>query len=103
MECGGLSAFIPGLGYSSARGYQYNVPQTGGTQSRQEKFSLWNFLGEVAMGGLIGGFTGAAFYGAGKGIEKLGEGGRSNKSSIFSAGDATFMDSDDKFAKWIQD
>ena len=81
LECGGLSAFIPSLGYSSARGYQYNVPQTGGTQSRQKKFSLKEFALQTLFGGLMGGFTSAAFYGAGKGVEKLKEGVRSNKGS----------------------
>ena len=80
LECRGLSAFISSLGYSSARGYQYNVPQTGGTQSRQKQFSLKEFALQTLFGGLMGGFTGAAFYGAGKGVEKLKEGVRLNKS-----------------------
>ena len=73
--CGSASPFTFSLGYSTAKGYRYDTPRTTNQpQSQRRGFSLKAFLGETLLGGLTGGFTSAAFYGAGKGIEKLVEG-----------------------------
>ena len=78
--CGSTSPFVPGLGYSSARGYQYDLPKIeNGSQSLTKKFSLKDLLLEMAIGGVTGGVSSAAFYGAGKGIERLKEGLRPSK------------------------
>ena len=75
--CGSTSPFTFSLGYSTAKGYRYDTPQTTNQpQSQQRGFSLKAFLGETLLGGLTGGFTSAAFYGAGKGIEALKTGFR---------------------------
>ena len=80
--CGSPSPFIPSPGYSSVRGYQYELPKSGnGSQSQTKKFSLKDFLREVAIGGVTGGLSSAAFYGAGKGIERLKDGLRPSKGS----------------------
>ena len=78
---GSASPFTPGIGYSSAKGYQYNAPQTANQpRSQRRGFSLKAFLGETLLGGLTGGFTSAAFYGAGKGIERIKESVQSVRS-----------------------
>ena len=79
------SSFVPSLGYGSARGYQYGFPQIeNGSQGQTKKFSFGDFLREVAIGGITGGLSSAAFYGAGKGIERLKEGLRpSKRSAVF--------------------
>ena len=80
--CGSPSPFVPSLGYGSARGYQYDLPKIeNGSQSQTKKFSLGDFLREVAIGGVTGGLSSAAFYGAGKGIERLKEGLRPSGSA----------------------
>ena len=72
--CGSASPFTFSLGYSTAKGYRYDTPQTTNQpQSQRRGFSLKAFLGETLLGGLTGGFTSAAFYGAGKGIERIKE------------------------------
>ena len=79
--CGSPSPFVPSLGYGSARGYQYDLPKIeNGSQSQSKKFSLGDFLREVAIGGVTGGLSSAAFYGAGKGIERLKDGLRPKRS-----------------------
>ena len=78
--CGSPSPFVPSLGYGSARGYQYDLPKIeNGSQSQTKKFSLGDFLREVAIGGVTGGLSSAAFYGAGKGIERLKDGLRPSR------------------------
>ncbi len=78
--CGSTSPFTPSIGYGSAKGYQYSDPQAETRPQNQRKgFSVWDFLKETAKGGLTGGFTSAAFYGAGKGIERIKESIRSNE------------------------
>ena len=78
--CGSAGPFAPSLGYSTAKGYRYDTPQTANQpQSQKRGFSLKAFLGETLLGGLTGGFTSAAFYGAGKGIERIKESIRSNE------------------------
>ena len=47
------------------------------------------------------GLGSAAFYGVGKGLESLWKSIKTNKTSIYSAGDFAFMDSDDKFLEYI--
>ena len=80
--CGSPSPFVPSLGYGSARGYQYDLPKIeNGSQGQTKRFSFGDFLREVAIGGITGGLSSAAFYGAGKGIERLKEGLRPSKGS----------------------
>ena len=74
--CGGISPFLQFLGYSSAKGCRYTPLQTGGVKRNREKFSIWKFFGSALYGTAIGGVFSAAFYGAGKGIEKLWNGFR---------------------------
>ncbi len=77
--CGSLSPFNTILGHTMARGYRYGVSGLG--IERKKKPSLMGFLGETVRGGVTGGIAGAAFYGVGKGIERLWNGfsaGRSN-------------------------
>ena len=78
--CGSASPFVPSLGYGSARGYQYDLPKIeNGSQSLTKKFSLKDLLLEMAIGGVTGGVSSAAFYGAGKGIERLKDGLRPSR------------------------
>ena len=63
--------------YSMAKGYQYSVSKTG--FGKRKKPSLKGFIGETMRGAVTGGVTSAAFYGAGKGIEKLWNGFRNNR------------------------
>jgi hypothetical protein len=85
--CGSPSPFVPSLGYGSARGYQYDLPKIeNGSQSQTKKFSLGDFLREVAIGGVTGGLSSAAFYGAGKGIERLKDGLRPSRGGSNSLG-----------------
>ena len=78
--CGSASPFVPSLGYGSARGYQYDLPKIeNGSQSQSKRFSFGDFLREVAIGGITGGLSSAAFYGAGKGIERLIDGLRPSR------------------------
>ena len=80
--CGSPSPFVPSLGYGSARGYQYDLPKIeNGSQSQSKRFSFGDFLREVAIGGITGGLSSAAFYGAGKGIERLIDGLRPSRGS----------------------
>lgn len=81
LGCGSESPFVPVLGYSSARGYQYETPQTGGSQ--RKKFSMCDFFKEIMTGGLTGGVTSVAFYGTGKGIERLKESTHYNRSDTY--------------------
>ena len=78
--CGSASPFVPSLGYGSARGYQYDLPKIeNGSQSQTKKFSLKDLLLEMVIGGVTGGVSSAAFYGAGKGIERLKDGLRPSR------------------------
>ena len=78
--CGSTSPFVPSLGYSSARGYQYDLPKIeNGSQSQTKKFSFKDLLLEMVIGGVTGGVSSAAFYGAGKGIERLIDGLRPSR------------------------
>jgi hypothetical protein len=80
--CGSTSPFVPSLGYSSARGYQYDLPKIeSGSQSQSKRFSFKDLLLEMVIGGVTGGLSSAAFYGAGKGIERLIDGLRPSKGS----------------------
>ena len=80
--CGSPSPFVPSLGYGSARGYQYDLPKIeNGSQSQSKRFSFKDLLLEMVIGGVTGGLSSAAFYGAGKGIERLIDGLRPSKGS----------------------
>ena len=82
-RCGSPSPFHAVLGYSMAKGYQYGVSQTG--FGKRKKPSLKGFIGETMRGAVTGGVTSAAFYGAGKGIDRLWNGFRAGKGDIDSA------------------
>ena len=69
--CGSASPFVKILGYDSAKGFQYCLPRIDGFREQKKKFDFGEFLGATALGGVVGGFTSAGFYGAGKGIERL--------------------------------
>ena len=56
----------------------------------------------MLSGAVTGGLASAAFYGAGKAVQALRGSIRSNKGRTYSVGDATFMTSDDRFFKYIQ-
>ena len=74
-KCGSASPFIPIPGYGPAKGYQYEMPGVGsGNANTPKKFSICDFLLETVIGGITGGLSSAAFYGAGKGIERLMDG-----------------------------
>ena len=74
-KCGSASPFIPVPGYGPAKGYQYEMPGAGsGNANTPKKFSICDFLLETVIGGITGGLSSAAFYGAGKGIERLMDG-----------------------------
>ena len=78
--CGSPSPFVPSLGYGSARGYQYDLPKIeSGSQSQSKRFSFKDLLLEMVIGGVTGGLSSAAFYGAGKGIERLKDGLRPSR------------------------
>ncbi len=81
--CGGISPFLQFLGYSSAKGYRYTPLQTGGVKRNREKFSLGGFLGSMLFGAVTGGVSSAAFYGVGKGIERLRDNSRYNRSNVY--------------------
>ena len=102
--CGAPDPFNPwnGLGDGNTRGYQYGRNHsTGGTQE-SGGFSLGGFVRDTLTGAVIGGLGSAGFYGAGRAVEVLrGSVGRS-RGGTYSAGDATFMDSDDSFLRYIQ-
>ncbi len=70
-NCGSESPFDTGLGYSSAKGYRYKTPQTGNGNGSGKGFSLAGFVRETLIGGVTGGLGSAAFYGAGKAVERL--------------------------------
>ncbi len=73
--CGSISPFVPIPGYGPAKGYQYEMPGAGsGNANTPKKFSICDFLLETVIGGITGGLSSAAFYGAGKGIERLMDG-----------------------------
>ena len=60
---------MPGAGSGNAN---TNTPK---------KFSICDFLLETVIGGITGGLSSAAFYGAGKGIERLMDGLRPKRDS----------------------
>ena len=82
--CGSFSLFAKIPGYDSAKGFQYGLPRTDGLWEQKKKFDFGEFLGAIIFGGVVGGFTSAGFYGAGKGIEKLKDGFRVGKSGTSS-------------------
>lgn len=69
--CGSESPFDMGLGYSSAKGYQYRTPQTGNKSRGSMGFSLKDFLRETLIGGATGGLASATFYGTDRAVKSL--------------------------------
>ncbi len=67
-ECGGKNPFHDGVGYAlpSATG-RYNSDTNGGRKG----FSLVDFLKDVAAGAVLGGLSGAVYYGGGKAVEAV--------------------------------
>ena len=81
--CGSISPFVPVPGYGPAKGYQYEMPGAGsGNANTPKKFSICDFLLETVIGGITGGLSSAAFYGAGKGIERLMDGLRPKRGNL---------------------
>lgn len=74
-SCGGSRQTGKSLCYTTSRGYQYGATQTKETKSGK-KYSLKGFIKETLSGGVMGGLTGAAFYGGDKSVDKI-------KRSIF--------------------
>ena len=81
--CGGSRQTGKSLGYTTSRGYQYDVTQTKATKSGK-KYSLKGFIKETLLGGVMGGLSSAAFYGGGKAVESLKRGiqGRLDRSAM---------------------
>ena len=90
-RCGSPSPFYTMLGYSMAKGYQYSVSQMG--FRKRKKPSFWGFIGETLRGAVTGGVTSAAFYGAGKGLEKFK---MTFKSKELVVRDSRFLNADGK-------
>ena len=61
--CDGKNPFQDGVGYGLSNG--------NGSNGGRKGFSLVDFLKDVAAGAVIGGLSGAAYYGGGKAIEVL--------------------------------
>ncbi len=71
------------LGYSTSRG-QYSVSTTTPVQNNKQ-YSIKGFFKETLFGGLMGGLSGAAFYGGGKVVDKI-------KRSVYSLDGHTPLD-----------
>ena len=72
--------FAAGVGYPAVRGYQYDGFQSdeGGGNGG---FNLGNFGKRLILGFLLGGMSGAAFYGTGKAVSAVRDSVRSGKGS----------------------
>ena len=69
--CGVRSPLSNRVGEAMAYGYRYDVgslQKTGGVRRKKDGFSMLGLLKEAAIGGVMGGLAGAAFYGAGKAL-----------------------------------
>ena len=67
-ECGRKSPFHDGVGYALPSGAgRYNSDTNGGRKG----FSLVDFLKDVAAGAVLGGLSGAVYYGGGKAVEAV--------------------------------
>ena len=67
-ECGGKNPFHDGVGYALPSGTgKYNSDTNGGRKG----FSLVDFLKDVAAGAVLGGLSGAVYYGGGKAVEAV--------------------------------
>ena len=67
--CGVRSPLSNRVGEAMAYGYRYDVgslQKTGGVRRKKDGFSMLGLLKEAAVGGVMGGLAGTAFYGAGK-------------------------------------
>ena len=72
--CGVRSPLSNRVGEAMAYGYRYDVgslQKTGGVRRKKDGFSMLGLLKEAAVGGVMGGLAGAAFYGAGKAFRFL--------------------------------
>ncbi len=68
IECGRKSPFHDGVGYALPSGAgRYNSDTNGGRKG----FSLVDFLKDVAAGAVLGGLSGAVYYGGGKAVEAI--------------------------------
>ncbi len=65
-ECGRKSPFHDGVGYG--------LSNRNGSNGGRKGFSLVDFLKDVAAGAVIGGLSGAAYYGGGKAVEVVRKG-----------------------------
>ncbi len=67
--CGVRSPLSNRVGEAMAYGYRYDVgflKSAGSVRGKKEGFSMLGLLKEAAIGGVMGGLAGTAFYGAGK-------------------------------------
>ena len=67
--CGVRSPLSNRVGEAMAYGYRYDVgslKSAGSVRRKKEGFSMLGLLKEAAVGGVMGGLAGTAFYGAGK-------------------------------------
>ncbi len=67
--CGVRSPLSNRIGEAMAYGYRYDVgflKSAGSVRRKKEGFSMLGLLKEAAVGGVMGGLAGTAFYGAGK-------------------------------------
>ncbi len=67
--CGVRSSLSNRVGEPMAYGYRYDVgslQKTGSVRRKKDGFSMLGLLKEAAVGGVMGGLAGTAFYGAGK-------------------------------------
>ena len=79
--CGSSGMSGQGLGYSTARGYQYSTGQAEIPQGRKEKFSLGGFFQRVLTEGVTEALSSAGSFGLGKVLDvvKRGIQGRKNR------------------------
>ncbi len=95
--CGASDPFDLFGGLGSGRGYRSGAGHDSGTGG----FSLGGFVRDVLTGAVAGGLGSAGFYGAGKAVEVLRGSVAGRRRKKLSVGDATFMDANDSFAKYI--
>ena len=99
--CGSSGMSGQGLGYSTARGYQYSTGQAEIPQGRKEKFSLGGFFQRVLTEGVTEALSSAGSFGLGKVLDvvKRGIQGRKNRLPGGSRGGKATQTIKNKFPK----
>ncbi len=83
--CGVRSPLSNRIGEAMAYGYRYDVgflKSAGSVRKKKEGFSMLGLLKEAAIGGVMGGLAGTAFYGAGKAVQVLKDSVRDVREAI---------------------